>query len=330
MTATPMMNINRRVLMAGLLISAGNMARAEDSAFPGQRPIKFVAPFAPGGTGDTLSRILAERLGAAWNVPTAVENRTGASAVIATQVIAGAPADGHTILISASNFTINPFLIKKLPYDTEKDFAPISLLATNPHILIVHPSVPAANLKEFIAWAKRSRGSAAYASFGNGSSGHLGFERFKRAADFSMVHVPYRGAVPAITDLMSGQVQAMLCDTQQVIQYLASGKIRALASASSARASTLPEIPTFSEGGVAGFTSTSWFGLIVRSDTPPNVQRQIQQDVTRVLRQTEIKARLFAMGVDAIGSTSSEFRSFLQKNAKENGDIIKTAGITAD
>ncbi len=323
------MNIHRRFLLAGF--AAGALpASAQQTSFPLQKPVKFVAPFAPGGTGDTLSRILAEKLGQLWQVATLVDNRPGGSAVIATQVITNSPADGHTLLVSASNFTINPSLLPKLPYDPEKDFAPIALLATNPHILIVHPSVPAKSLKEFIEWAKSRKGSATYASFGNGSSGHLGFERFKRAAGIGLLHIPYKGTVPAITDLISGQVDAMFCDTQQVLQYLPVQKIRAIASASQARASTLPEVPTFAEAGLAGFYSTSWFGLIARSGTPKEVQQMIQRDVAKVLALTDVKARLFAMGVDAIGSSSKDFEVFLKGNAKEYGDIIKAAGIRAD
>jgi tripartite-type tricarboxylate transporter receptor subunit TctC len=273
---------------------------------------------------------LAEKLALVWRTPAVVENRQGGSAVVATQMIANAPADGHTLLVSASNFTINPHLLSKLPYDSARDFAPVTLLATNPHILIVNSGIPARDLREFIAWAKTKNGRGTYASFGTGSSGHLGFERFKRATGIDMIHVPYKGAAPAISDLMSGQVDAMLCDTQQVIQFLSSGKVRAIASASQARVKTLPDVPTFAEGGVPGFISTSWFGLIARAGTPPSVLAEINRDVAGVLNQTEVKARLYAMGIDAVGSSQEVFDAFLKKNSNEYGDIIKSAGIKAD
>jgi tripartite-type tricarboxylate transporter receptor subunit TctC len=315
-----------------LIVAAGCtvVAQAQEVAFPSSRTVKIVAPFAPGGSGDTLARILADKLGAIWQTPAIVENRSGGSAVIATQLISTSPADGHTLLVSASNFTINPHLLAKLPYDSSKDFAPVTLLATNPHILIVNPSVPARNLKEFIAWAKSKKGAGTYASFGTGSSGHLGFERFKRAAGIDMIHVPYKGAAPAIGDLMSGQVDAMFCDTQQVIQFLPSGRIRAIASASAARTSTLPEVPTFAEAGVPGFISTSWFGLIARAGTPQAVLDEINRDAVKVLGQSDVKARLYAMGIDAKGSSRKDFETFLKKNSQEYGDIIKAAGIRAD
>lgn len=317
---------------AALALSAGCLAavQAQSSAFPSPRAVKIVAPFAPGGSGDTLARLLAEKLALVWQTPAIVENRQGGSAVVATQMIATSPADGHTLLVSASNFTINPHLLSKLPYDSASDFAPVTLLATNPHILIVNPAVPAGNLKEFIAWAKAKKGSGTYASFGIGSSGHLGFERFKHATGIDMVHVPYKGAAPAISDLMSGQVDAMFCDTQQVIQFLSSGKIRPIASASQARTKTLPDVPTFTEGGVPGFVSTSWFGLIARAGTPPDVLAEINRGVVGVLNQSEVKARLYAMGIDAVGSSQKDFDAFLKKNAKEYGDIIQSAGIKAD
>ncbi|WP_435503130.1 tripartite tricarboxylate transporter substrate binding protein [Variovorax sp. LT1R20] len=325
-----MNKIYRYVLV--LLFTAGCVATAaaQPAAFPSPRPVKIVAPYAPGGTGDTLSRILAEKLALVWQTPAVVENRPGGSAVVATQMIANSPGDGHTLLVSASNFTINPFLLSKLPYDSARDFAPVALLATNPHILIVNPSVPARNLKEFIAWAKAKKGAGTYASFGNGTSGHLGFERFKHATGVDMIHVPYKGAVPAISDLMSGQVDAMFCDTQQVLQFLPSGKIRAIASASATRAATLPEVQTFAEGGVPGFISTSWFGLIAKADTPPAVLAEINRDVIKVLQQPEVKARLYTMGVDAVGSSQKDFGAFLQNNTREYGDIIRSAGIRAE
>lgn len=308
---------------------AATTAAAQD-AFPSQRTVKLIAPYAPGGTGDTLSRILAEKLGVIWQTPTIVENRQGGSAVVATQLVASSPADGHSLLVSASNFTINPFFLPKLPYDSAKDFTPITLLATNPHILIVNSSVPAKNLKDFIAWAKEKKGAGTYASFGNGTSAHLGFERLKRTAGIDMVHVPYKGAAPAIADLMSGQVDAMLCDTQQVIQFLPTGKIRAIASASTARPATLPDVPTFTEGGVPNFVSTSWFGLIAKAGTPPVVIDQIQQAAVKTLSQPEVKARLQAMGVDAVGSSRKDFDDFLKKNSEEYGAIIKSEGIKAE
>lgn len=315
-----------------LLLSLGLVGTsiAQQNAFPTNHPVKIVAPFAPGGTGDTLARILAEKLGTMWKTPVIVENRQGGSAIVATQMIANAPADGHTLLVSASNFTINPSLFPKLPYDTAKDFSPVVLLATNPHILIVNPSVPAKDLKEFIAWAKAKKGTATYASFGNGSSGHLGFERFKRAAGIDMIHVPYKGAAPAISDLLGGQVDAMLSDTQQVVQYLPTGKIRAIASASIVRSSSLPEVQTFTEGGLTGFASTSWYGLIAKAGTPPAVLDEINQAVASVLSQPEVKARLHTMGVDTATGSPKDFENFLQKNAKEYSEIISATGIRAE
>ena len=322
-----MKTMRRSAFVLLSLFGFAGLASADQNIFSDNRPVKIIAPFAPGGTGDTLSRLLSERLGVMWGVPIVVENRQGGSAIVATQAVATAPVDGHTLLVSASNFTINPSLFTRLPYDSAKDFAPITLLASNPHVLIVNSSVPAKNLKEFIAWAKTKNGTANYASFGNGSSGHLGFERFKRAAGIEMVHVPYKGAAPAISDLLGGQIDAMFSDTQQVIQYLSSGKIRAIASASATRSSSLPEIPTFTEGGLPGFISTSWFGLIAKAGTPPSMLSDIHRDVVKVLSQPEVKARLAAMGVDPGGTSREDFELFLLKNGKEYGDIIRSAGI---
>jgi tripartite-type tricarboxylate transporter receptor subunit TctC len=320
------MNRRRTWLAAGAALLAAQMtpARAQAPA----RQLRILVPFAPGGPADTLARALAERLAPVLaGTRVFVDNKPGGGTVIATQAALAAPADGQTLLLVAASFVVQPQLLARPPYDMARDFVPLTLAATNPHLLVVHPDVPAANLQEFIAWARAQRGAGTYASFGNGSSGHLGFERFKKAAGIALVHVPYKGGSPAMQDLLGGQVSAMLTDLPQALPHVRSGRLKAIAVAAPQRDAALPGVPTFGEAGLAGFESHSWFGFAVRTGTAPDSVRQLATALHAALHDPATRASLESTGLDLQGSTPQAFRDFLAREAARTAEAIKAAGI---
>lgn len=318
------------LVAAGIALAA--VAHAAEDAFP-SRPVTLIAPFVPGGSGDLVARSLAERLAAGWNRPVQVENKPGAAAVVATQALLAAPADGHTLMLTAANVAINPVLLKKLPYDSARDLQPLALVATNPHVLVIPAALPPRDLKSFIAWAKARPKPAAYASFGQGTSAHLGFERFKQAAGIDLVHIPFKGAVPAVTALLAGEVDAMLSDTQQVLQYAPGGRLRALAVGGTERSPSLPDVPTFDEAGLPGFVSHSWFGLLLRAGTPPATVAALQRAAAQALAAPELRRPLKTAGIDAAdpaAATPEQFQRYIERASAEYRQIVETARIEPD
>lgn len=319
------MNLQRRhavALGAALLLAAGLPARAQGSAG------RFVVPYAAGGTGDMLSRAVAERIGASLGRTIVVDNKPGGGTVIGTQSAAQAPADGQTLLFVAASFVIQPQLLAKPPYDALRDFAPVTLMASNPHVLVVHPSVPANTLPEFLAWARANK--AAFASFGNGSSGHLGFELFKKAGGFDMVHAAYKGSAPATQDLLAGTVQAMFADLPQVVNHVRAGKLRAIAVGSARRDPALPEVPTLGEAGLPGFLSQSWYGVVVKAGTPADTVQKLQAAITAALADPRLRQALEPTGLEFIGSSSTEFAAFLKSEAARYGEAIRLSGTKVE
>ncbi len=319
------MNTQRRTLITGAA-AAALAAALPLRAQPGA-PLKIVVPYAPGGVGDTLARAVAERMGTTLGRTVLVDNKPGGGTVIGTQAAALAPADGQTLLFVAASFVIQPQLQAKPPYDALRDFTPLALMASNPHLLVAHPGVPAATLTEFIAWAKSRQGTAAFASFGNGSSGHLGFELLKKAAGFDMVHVPYRGGGPAMQDLLSGQVAAMLTDLPQAVPHVKAGKLKAIAVAAARRDPALPEVPTVQEAGLPGFESQSWYGLVVKTGAPAEVTQRLGAAVNAALADPALRTRLEPTGLDLHGGSSSEFGAFLRREAARYGEAIRASGV---
>lgn len=319
------MNLQRRhavALGASLLLAAGLPVRAQGNAG------RFVVPYAAGGTGDMLSRAVAERIGASLGRTIVVDNKPGGGTVIGTQSAAQAPADGQTLLFVAASFVIQPQLLAKPPYDALRDFAPVTLMASNPHVLVVHPSVPAKTLPEFLAWARANK--AAFASFGNGSSGHLGFELFKKAGGFDMVHAAYKGSAPATQDLLAGTVQAMFADLPQVVNHVRAGKLRAIAVGSARRDPALPEVPTLGEAGLPGFLSQSWYGVVVKAGTPADAVQKLQAAITAALADPRLRQALEPTGLEFIGSSSTEFAAFLKSEAARYGEAIRLSGTKVE
>ncbi|SSW68641.1 hypothetical protein AVE30378_03100 [Achromobacter veterisilvae] len=252
----------KKTILGASLALASLGAAAE--TFPSQ-PMTLIVPYTAGGSSDALARALGKAIAKNTGASIVVENRPGGSTVIGAQALLGKPADGYTVMLTAASFVINPYLLNQLPYDSVKDFQPVAQLATNPHVLVVGPKVPAGDLKAFLAWAREQGDKATFSSFGNGSSGHLGFEMLKKQAGLAMMHVPYKGSAPATMAVLSGEVDATLGDVGVVAPHIQAGKLRALAVAGNARTPALPDVPTFAEAGLPGFESQTWMGLLTRA-----------------------------------------------------------------
>ena len=314
-------------LLAAFALGAPGLAAAAD--FP-SRPIRIVVPYAPGGASETMARLVADRMAAALKQPVIIENRPGGGTVIGASVVAQAPADGYTLFVNASSFVINSHLIAKLPYDPWKDFAPLTLAASNPHVLVTSNALGTRNLAEFLAVARAKGKTLSYGSFGNGSSGHLAFELLKKTYGFDMEHVPYKSTPQAMMDVIGGQIQAMLTDTPAAVPQAKAGKMTVLAIAADQRSPSLPEVPTFQEATGTRFVSRSWFGFLVKSGTPPEVQKLLQTEIVHALKSPELKDKLHDLGMDTIGSSPEEFAAFMQAESERFADAIRYSGAKAD
>jgi tripartite-type tricarboxylate transporter receptor subunit TctC len=302
------------------------VALAEDK-YP-SRPVRIIVPFSAGGVADLLPRLVGAKLAEKWGQSVVVENKVGASGNIGMAAGAAAEPDGYTLVLApAGNLTVNPTLFHNLPFDTHRDLAPVTLLAESPNLLVVNPAVPARSVKQLIAYAKANPGKLNFASPGAGSGAHLAGELLDLDAGIQAVHVPYKGIAPAVNDLLAGTVQMMFAGISTVIQHVKSGKLVALAIAGPRRSPELPEIPTVAESGLPGFDVTSWYGIVVRSGTPPAVIDKIQRDMAEALRDPDVKAKLAALGLEPVGDTPAEFAQVIQSESRKWGDIVKKANI---
>ena len=296
--------------------------------FP-SRSVRIVVPQLPGGGADTICRLVANELTVALKQPVVVENRPGGGTTIGASVVAQAPPDGHTLFINASSFLINTHLLLKLPYDPHKDFAPLTLAASNPHVLVISNSLGVRTMRDFLTIAKAKGKTLSYASFGNGSSGHLAFELLKKTYGFEMAHVPYKGTPQAMLDVIAGRVQAMLTDMPAAIPQAKAGKMVVLAIAADKRSPTMPEVPTLQEATGTRFLSRSWWGFLVHSGTPPEIQKVLYTELVKALHSPEVKDKLHDIGIDAIGSTTEEFVAFMKTESDRFADAIKLSGMKA-
>jgi len=311
-------------IAAGLALS-GSPAQAAAKSFP-DRPLRLVVAYAPGGASDLLARALGQAITKETNQSVIVENRPGGSTTIGAEAVLSKPADGYTALVVAASFVINPHLLK-LPYNAEKDFQPVTLLASNPHVLVVNPKVPANNLSEFLAWAKAQKGKATFSSFGNGSSGHIGFELLEQMTGINMLHIPYKGAAPATLAVLTGEVDATLGDIGVVEPHIQTGKLKAIAVTGEHRAPTLPKVATFAESGLPGYSSQTWIGLWVRAGLPDDRLQRLNQLFNQALQRPEIKALLAKQGMQARPSTVAEFTAFARKESDKYKTAIDKAHI---
>jgi len=311
---------------AAALVVAGIAVGAHAQTYP-SKAVRLIVPFAPGGSTDIIARTLAQKLNEMWGQPVIVDNRAGGSTVIGTEIVAKAPPDGHTLLITPAPFTIVPSLIAKLPYDPRKDFEPVTLINTTPLVVVVHPGVPAKSIKELIALAKAKPGALNYGSSGSGGSNHLAGELFNAMAGVRMVHVPYKGNAPALTDLVGGHVDLVFNGLTSALPLIKSGKLRPLGVTSLTRAGALPDAPTLDEQGLKGFQAVAWNGLNAPARTPKDIIAKLNADVLKVIRSPELVDKLKAEGSDPVGSSVERFAAFLRDEIEKWNKVIKLANI---
>ena len=317
------------LVVAALFVCANAHAAEATSAYP-SKPIRLIVPFSPGGSADNLARTLQPSLSAALGQPLVIDNRGGASGLIGSELAARAPADGYTMLLVTTTHTVNPSLLKKLPYDTLRDFAPISLAVSQPNILAVHPSLPVKSVKELVALAKSKPAQLTYASGGNGSSPHLSGELLRLVAGIDVIHVPFKGSGPGATALLAGQVTMMFAGPLVFETQIKAGKLRALAVADRKRSSVLPAVPTMAEAGFPGIETGTWYGFLSAAGTPRPIAQSFHDTLVKVMAQPEMKARLLAQGVDIVGAGPDEFDKIIREEVGKWSKLVKRAGITAE
>jgi len=295
------------------------------------KPIRFYTPYPPGGTTDIMARLIGAKLYESWGQPVIVDAKPGAGGNIGTDFVAKSPADGYTILMGASGpLAINVSLFSKLPYDPVKDLAPVILTASVPLILVTHPSLPAKNVKEFIALMKARPGEFNYASAGPGSPQHLTAEMFKFMAKVDMAHIPYKGSGPAIVDLVGGQIPFAFESMIPVLPHVKAGKLRALAVTSAKRSPVLPEIPTVAESGVPGFDSIAWYGVVAPAGTPRDIIAKLNTEMARILNLPDIKQRLIEMGSPPVAGTPDQLGGLIKSEIVKWGKVVKQAHVSLD
>ena len=295
------------------------------------RPIRMIVPFPAGGTADLLARQIGQTMGEALRQQVVIENRTGAGGNIGADLAAKAKPDGYTLLMgTVSTHAINPNLYPNMPYDPVKDFAPVAMVARMPNLLVLHPSVPAASVAELIALAKARPGTLAFASAGNGTTQHLAGELFKKMADVDMIHVPYKGNAPAVTDLVGGQLQVMFDNIPVSLQQVRAGKLRALAVTGPARSPVLPQLPTVAEAALPGYNITSWFGLYAPSGTSPQIIERLNREANKALASEPIRRRLTDQGIEPAGGTPGQFAEFMRTELVKWGRIVTESGARVE
>jgi len=320
--------MKERALLAALFLAtlAGTLPACAQE-YP-RKAIRLIVPFAPGGGNDTVARAIAHSAGASLGQPMVIDNRAGAGGMLGAQLAAKSPSDGYTLFLGGvGSHAVNPNLHAKLPYDPVKDFAPITLIASAPSVLVVHPSLPARTLAEFTALAKASPGRINYASNGNGSSAQLAAVLYESMAGVQMVHVPYKGLAPALGDLLGGEVQAMFSSVVAIVPSIKAGRLRALAVTGRRRAALLPEVPTLDEAGVPGYEAGSWYGILAPAGTPQAIVAKLHEAIVHALAQPEVRERLVSEGAEVIGSTPEAFAAHITAELARMGKLIRDAGI---
>lgn len=321
----------RRLVCSAILALSATLAShgALAQSFP-SKPITVVVPNPPGGVVDSSARLVADPLTKLFGQAVIIDNRGGASGNIAYQMVARAPKDGYTLLASYSAYHVgNPALFPKLPWE-QKDLAPVALIATATNVITAHPSVPATNLKEFIAYVKKNPGKVNYASQGNGSLSHIGTELFDQSTQTEMTHVPYKGSGPAIQDVLSGQVQVFITTPPSVMGHVQSGKLKAFAVTSKTRHPMLPDVPTTAEAGLPGFELEAWVGLFAPAGTPPDVIAKLSEGVKKALELPETKKRAETLGIEAHYLGPDALAALVRKDTEYWGKVIKARNIKAD
>ena len=312
------------VACAACLTSLAQLAIAQWAPV---KPVRFIVPAAAGGIHDVVARTVGQKLSEGWGQQIVIDNRTGAGGIIATELGAKAPADGYTWLMNISAFTTNPHLHKKLPYDTERDFAPVTLLVAFPLVLVVHPSIPAKSVREFVALAKARPGELNYASPGTGTSPHLAMELFRTMAGIRLTHVPYKSGPLGTTAILSGEVSVYFNSITTPLPHIRSGRLRALGVSGPRANPALPDVPPISQAGVPGFEVIGWLGLLLPAGTPAEIVSGINAEIKRVLDSPDVRQRLAREGVESVGNSPAEFAEFLRRELTKWGRVVKDAGL---
>ncbi len=332
-TAAMQSTLAVRIARAGFLWGIGVLAvtslPATAAATPDYpvRPIRFVVPFAPGGSTDTLARTISLKLGETFGQQVVVDNRSGGNGNIGTDIVAHAVPDGYTILLGyIANLAIGPSLYAKLPFDPVRDFAPVTLLAVAPNILVAHPSVPVRNFKEFLAYAKANPVKVNFASAAVASPGHLTGELLNIAAGIQMQHVPYKGSGQAVIDLVGGQVQVMVSGMSSVMPHIKAGRLRPLAVTGTERSPAVPELPTIAESGFPKFEATAWYGVLAPAGTPPAIVARLHDAIVRALKLPDVKERLEYVGFEIVGGTPEAFGAYIKAEIIKWAPVLKASG----
>jgi tripartite-type tricarboxylate transporter receptor subunit TctC len=322
--------MQRLVRLAAALAVMALPWHAQAQSYP-NKPVKLVAPSTPGDAPDVIARLVADKLSTALGQQFVVENRPGAGGVVGSDYVAKAAPDGYTLIMgNAGSHGINAAVYAKLPYDIQKDFAPVSQIAIAPNVMVINPSVPANSVAEFIAYAKANPGKLSYASGGNGSSAHMSMELFKSMAGIDIQHVPYKGSSPALTDVVSGQVVAFIGNMPPTVPLIKAGKLRALAVTTRSRSALMPELPTIAEAGLPGFETVAWFGVLAPAATPPDVVNKLSAEIARIAKSPEIRDKLVAMGAEPVGSTPEEFKAVIDRDIAKWKPLAQKVGIKID
>ncbi|ULR89451.1 Bug family tripartite tricarboxylate transporter substrate binding protein [Comamonas sp. B21-038] len=329
---TTRFNARRTVLQAIAAVSLGAAlvpAAFAAEAFP-NKPITMVVPFVAGGTTDILARIVGQSLGEELGQPVIIDNRAGAGGNIGGQFAARAPADGYTIFMgTVGTHAINEWLYKKMPFSPNKDFAPLTRVANVPNLLVANPAQPFKNVKELISYAQAHPGQVNFGSSGSGSSIHLSGELFKMMTKVDMIHIPYKGSAPAVTDLLGNQIAIMFDNMPSAIQHVRSGKLRPLAVTTAKRSPELPDVPTVAEAGVPGYEATSWFGLFAPTKTPADVQAKLHAAIIKVLQKPDVIKKIGDQGGEVVTESQAEFGKFIAAENEKWKQVVKTSGATA-
>ncbi|HXF66537.1 MAG TPA: tripartite tricarboxylate transporter substrate binding protein [Burkholderiales bacterium] len=309
----------------GLLALACALQTAQAQAYPA-RPIRLIVPFPPGGGNDIVGRIVAQHLAEALGVPVVVDNRGGAGGTIGTDIAAKSAPDGHTLLVNNISLAVNATLVPKLPYDTLKDLAPVTLIGRQPNIVVVNPALPAKSVAELLALARAKPGGINYGSGGIGTASHLATEMLKLMTGTEMVHVPYKGLGPALTDLIGGRVQLIISTLASALPQVKAGKLRPLAVTTAQRSAFFPELPTMAEAGVKGYEFSTWYGLLVAARTPRPIVERLNAQTGKVLRSPALNEQFAAQGLESAPGTPAEFGAYLRSEVEKWGKVIRASG----
>lgn len=317
-------------VVVGIALSNATLAQpgpAETAKDYPNRAIRLVVPSSPGGGTDIIARQLSVKLTERWGQQVIVDNRPGAGQMIGISLVAKSPPDGYTLVMTATPLAVNTVLYKKVPYDPIRDFAPVTQVAAMPNLLVAHPTLPVRNVKQMIALARSRPGELTYASSGIGTGPHLSMELFNHMAGIKLEHVPYKGTGPALLDTMSGHVPLLMSTLLPPLPHLKTGRLRALGVTSAKRVSSLPDVPTVAEGGVAGYEVVGWYGIVAPAGTPQPVVAKLQTEISAILHAPEMRDKLAADGAEAVGSKPEEFGAFLKSEIDKWGKVVKAARI---